>query len=94
LGIDLGAVGERIGQHKGGWLVDAPANADALFNKLLDIRLSRSDRRGAAGAVMDWQLGDGRKNTTARMAEAYVALYRSHTAGQYLPVGTAFERTL
>jgi len=94
LGIDLGAVGERIGQHKGGWLVDAPANADALFNKLLDIRLSRSDRRGAAGAVMDWQLGDGRKNTTARMAEAYVALYRSHTAGQYLPVGIAFERTL
>ncbi|MGY0797592.1 glycosyltransferase [Lysobacter sp. A286] len=77
IGIDLGAVGERIGRHKGGWLVDAPANADTLFYRLLDIRSSRSGWREAAEAVMDWQLGEGRKNTTARMAEAYVALYRS-----------------
>lgn len=94
VGIDLGAVGERISQHKGGWLVDVPASADVLFHKLLDIRSSRRSRREAAEAVMSWQLGDGRKDTTARMAEAYVALYRSHTVRQYLLGGAAMERTL
>lgn len=94
LGIDLGAVGERIGRHKGGWLIDEPANADALFHMLLDIRSSRSGRREAAEVVVDWQLGDGRKNTTARMAEAYVALYRSQTADQHLLADTAIERSL
>lgn len=76
LAVDLGAVGERIEQHQGGWLVSSPATPEALYEMLLEIRRSAADRRFRVRHVERWQKGQGRQNGIARMAERYLALYR------------------
>lgn len=77
LGIALGAVGERIERHGGGWLLGYPTTAEALYAELLRIRASSAGRREKIEKVIRWQQGPGRENTTARMAMRYAALYRA-----------------
>jgi hypothetical protein len=76
LGIDLGAVGERIGTHGGGWLLVPPVDAVALHAELSRIRAATDERQGKIDRVIQWQDGEGRSNTTAHMADQYLQLYR------------------
>ncbi|WP_341867589.1 glycosyltransferase [Marilutibacter alkalisoli] len=76
LGIELGAVGERIGRHEGGWLLQPPASAQALIEALVAIRESTPERVLKAGNVRRWQITHGRSDSTAAMAGQYVDIYR------------------
>jgi GT2 family glycosyltransferase len=76
LGIDLGAVGERIGMHGGGWLLPPGVDAGALYAELLRIRAATAERQEKISRVAQWQHGEGRSNTTAHMAGQYMQLYR------------------
>lgn len=74
-GFDLGAVGSRIREHGGGWLLDEQA-PEAVHARLRQIA---SDPAGAAekhANVIAWQKGVGRTHTTLWMSHAYDALYR------------------
>lgn len=76
LGVDIGAVGERIRQHGGGWLVGFPASAEALHERLAAIADSPSDRLQRLQEVRRWQAGEGSGQSTRWMAARYVQLYR------------------
>ncbi len=76
LGIDLGAVGERISDRDGGWLVSSPTTAVTLHERLLSIRASTADRVGKIRKVGLWQQDFGREGTTANMSGSYLALYQ------------------
>lgn len=76
LGIDLGAVGERIGIHGGGWLLPPAVDAVTLHAELLRIRAAAAERQEKISRVIQWQHGEGRANTTSHMASQYVQLYR------------------
>jgi GT2 family glycosyltransferase len=75
LGIDIGAVGERIQRHGGGWLLGFPASGGSLHAELLRIREDAVGRRHRVEDIVLWQGGEGRRNSTARMAERYVRVY-------------------
>jgi hypothetical protein len=77
LGIDLGAVGERIGTHGGGWLLLPPVDAVTLHAELLRIRAAMGGRQEKIDRVIQWQRGEGGSNTTAHMAAQYLQLYRT-----------------
>src|SRR5690606_2033983 len=49
---------------------------DAILERLLEIRADAGSRRAQADTVARWQAGYGKANTTARMSEQYLALYR------------------
>jgi len=77
VGIDLGAVGERLRESGGGWLVGSPVNGEALLHALLDISRSREERAHATSKVESWQRNRGARESTAHMAQKYASLYRS-----------------
>jgi glycosyltransferase involved in cell wall biosynthesis len=76
LGVDIGAVGERIRQHGGGWLLDFPATSDALHDRLAELSRSAYERRQRVQDVRRWQIGEGTTQSTAWMAQRYADLYR------------------
>lgn len=77
LAIDMGAVGDRIRMHGGGWLLERDTSPAGIVAKLLELRASTRERRTRVVEIERWQQGEGRQNTTARMAGCYRSLYRS-----------------
>ena len=75
VGVDIGAVGERIGAHGGGWLLPFPATAGDLHRLLDRLATDLDDRQARAAEVARWQDGEGRRHDTAWMASRYAALY-------------------
>lgn len=75
--IDMGAVGERIREHGGGWLVEREASPAAIQARLLEIRDSASERQDRIEEALRWQQGEGRLENTGRMAERYRTLYQA-----------------
>jgi GT2 family glycosyltransferase len=75
LGIDIGAVGERIHRHGGGWLLDFPASGESLHAELLRLRDDVAGRRLKVEEVVRWQTDEGRCHSTALMAAQYARLY-------------------
>ncbi|WP_311946262.1 glycosyltransferase [Halomonas piscis] len=75
VGIDMGAVGERLAATGGGWLAPAPA-LNAVSQALMHAA-DPSSWRAAQAAVHRWQQGDGRQESTAWMAGRYLAVYRT-----------------
>ncbi|MGI4795386.1 MAG: glycosyltransferase, partial [Janthinobacterium lividum] len=74
--VDLGAVGERIRQHGGGWLISpeaGPAEVEAL---LRSIRRGGADFESRRAEVARWQSSYGRFYTTRVMSDQYDLLYR------------------
>src|SRR3546814_1533229 len=59
LAIDMGAVGERIRAHGGGWLVERDAGTAVIRDRLLEIRGSSGERAARAEEVRHWQQGEG-----------------------------------
>lgn len=75
LGVDIGAVGERLRQSGAGWLLEPPATGEALHARLTAIAADPEDRHRRQQEVHRWQQGEGRRQTTAWMAGRYAALY-------------------
>ncbi|RZJ97323.1 MAG: glycosyltransferase [Novosphingobium sp.] len=82
--FDVGALGERIRDHGGGWLLTDTA-PEAVYRALLAIA---DDQQGAADKVAEigrWQQNAGAEYGVAAMAARYTALYRDVAATrQYL----------
>jgi GT2 family glycosyltransferase len=76
LAIDRGAVGDRIREHGGGWLVDSAAGPEAIHAKLMALRDLAGERQAKIDEVRSWQRDIAPHRTTAWMAEHYTALYR------------------
>ena len=74
VGVDLGAVGERIRESGAGWLVTRPDVNDIVevFQSIIDNPQSISERNTA---VAQWQNTIGKEYNTARMASCYMPIY-------------------
>lgn len=75
IGLDIGAVGERLKQSGGGWRV-SEFTPEALATALQQARCKESWAARHA-AVLRWQQTTGAEQNTAAMAKAYADLYRS-----------------
>jgi len=74
LGLDFGAVGDRIKHHNGGWLLDN--NIEEIYSFLCDL-LERSEEIDAKKTkVLEWQEGYGANNDIYQMASSYLTIYR------------------
>ncbi len=80
LGMNLGAVGDRIGKSGGGWLIDHRATPQAIIQRFEEILADRADYEQRLEAVKAWQSGEGHWNDTATMAFRYRQIY-----GRLLP---------
>lgn len=80
LGLDIGAIGDRIRASGGGWLLAPQVSAQELLEKIHKIAAAPSDIDGKLEAVYAWQRTEGTQNTTARMAAAYARLYQQAIA--------------
>lgn len=76
LGLDCGAVGERIRAHGGGWLLPLAQTPADVMAALLAIRGDAAGYRERVAEVMEWQAGYGVAHDTAYMASRYDLLYR------------------
>ncbi|MGI4746060.1 MAG: glycosyltransferase, partial [Janthinobacterium lividum] len=74
--IDLGAIGERIRQHGGGWLVPVDAKPEVLAELLRKIRSGQGGFQEKRDEVLRWQASYGRFYTTRVMSDQYDLLYR------------------
>ncbi|MDX6805795.1 glycosyltransferase [Terrihabitans sp. PJ23] len=76
LGVDLGAVGERILAHGGGWLVPHGSGTTDISDVMRRIRGNPADVRARVNDVIRWQNGYGRAYSAEYMALGYDRLYR------------------
>ena len=74
IAIDLGAVGERIRKHGGGWLLSS-CDPDKVFAQMQNILADHEGYLQRCEDIRVWQSGYGRQNTTENMAASYLELY-------------------
>ena len=74
IALDFGAVGERIRQSGGGWLLRR-TDIETMLAEILRITADGASHRARVGEVLDWQAGEGGSRSIARMAKDYAALY-------------------
>jgi GT2 family glycosyltransferase/glycosyltransferase involved in cell wall biosynthesis len=79
--FDLGAVGDRIRRHRGGWLIEE-ITPQAALQSLVSVASDRAGFEARLAEVDAWQRGPGAQEGCARMAGAYKALYESVLATQ------------
>lgn len=72
LGTDIGAVGERIRETGGGWVVPHDAPADVVLDKLLCLEKNREEIKDKAEIVRQIHL-----KSIPEMADDYIRLYQS-----------------
>ncbi|WP_317963674.1 glycosyltransferase [Methylocaldum szegediense] len=84
IGLNIGAVGERIKKTGAGWLLDHRASAREILSKILSVIEDGSDYREKLQAVRDWQTSEGIQNNTAAMAQEYRKIYK-RVANCYVP---------
>lgn len=77
--IDRGAVGDRVREHGGGWLVHPDARS--IHALLLDIRRDPPQWRARVREVRKWRTTVGAENGTLPMGEAYASVYREAMTG-------------
>ena len=76
LGLDLGAIGERIRAHGGGWLMPPDALPGAVLERLAALARDPAGLSRRRLEVRAWQQGEGAARDTAAMAGDYDRLYR------------------
>jgi hypothetical protein len=76
LGIDLGAVGERLRAQGGGWLVPPDSSPGAVLERLAAIARDPAGLSRRRLELRAWQQGEGAARDTAAMAADYDRLYR------------------
>ena len=72
---DIGAVRHRLRMHGGGWLLTDSSPRGTLAG-LLGIVADEDGFSKRLAEVRAWQCGEGRDNTSTRMARSYLELYR------------------
>jgi GT2 family glycosyltransferase/glycosyltransferase involved in cell wall biosynthesis len=77
----LGATGERIAKHGGGWALE-DMSAENVFAHLQSLTRNPDDINDRVNEVYDWQSGYGRNYTVPIMAERYKRLYRETMAAR------------
>jgi glycosyltransferase involved in cell wall biosynthesis len=87
LAFGTGAVGERIVQHGGGWLVPE-ISAQAVLTEIARIRSCPDEFHQRCADVTAWQETEGRQRTCRQMAERYFDFYR----GLMVPSGAGQQR--
>jgi GT2 family glycosyltransferase/glycosyltransferase involved in cell wall biosynthesis len=75
--FDMGALGERLREYGGGWLVAPDRGAAGLFEELRALKHNQADIRSRVEAVLGWQHRKGRYYDRKAMGAQYDALYRS-----------------
>ncbi|MNM37861.1 putative glycosyltransferase EpsJ [compost metagenome] len=75
IGVDVGAVGERIAASEAGWLLPFPVDKAALKSLLQRLVEEPAERERGQQKVRRWQEQIARNATTAKMAAAYRAIY-------------------
>jgi GT2 family glycosyltransferase len=81
--FDIGAAGERLRTHGGGWLI-GEATAERVLETLERIRNDPDDYRRRVDEVVSWQEGEGLRFGTAEMAARYVEVYEGVKLGRVL----------
>jgi GT2 family glycosyltransferase/glycosyltransferase involved in cell wall biosynthesis len=71
----LGALGERMRKHGGGWIVETLSAQEAL-ELLHALRNDRKRIREEQARVLEWQAGYGQAYSVDIMARQYVQIYR------------------
>lgn len=84
--FDLGAVGERIRRHGGGWLI-GDVTAAGLHSALQALLADATGFEARLAEVAAWQKGAGALETCDRMADAYDDLYRRFMPAGVWPAG-------
>lgn len=74
IGIDIGAVGERIRQSNGGWLVH-DSTVEALEKVIVNVT-QPNEWQSKFQAVKRWQEHEGKRQTCRKMAKSYAHLYK------------------
>lgn len=72
--LDLGAVGERIREHGGGWLLPV-GSAEDVYRELVRLTRDVEGHLERLSEVSRWQRGHGRVHDTRAMARRYAAIY-------------------
>ena len=75
VGLDFGAVGERIRAHGGGWLL-RHGDGKRLYERLLELEDDEATYNKHVRSIAAWQRGPGRQQDTAWMANQYAEVYR------------------
>lgn len=75
LGLDVGAVGERIRAHEAGWLAPLGATPAELLSLMQKIGADEYDFHRCCRSVRHWQTTSGKNHTVSSMAAEYKALY-------------------
>ena len=75
LGMEIGAVGERIAASGAGWLISHEASAGEVAEALVNLRDDVSGYAQRLEAVDRWQRTEGLSGSCARMAAQYVRIY-------------------
>lgn len=92
VGIDVGAVGERIAVQGGGWLVPLQATPEEVYQRLLDIAANSEGWSAQTAAITAWQQGPNLTRGADHMGAEYAALYRQvQRRHQRLLAGRAVE---
>lgn len=75
VGIDLGAVGERIKVSGGGWALPS-TNPEEIYQEMLDIVADFGGYQKKCASVRKWQKNIGAIDTTLNMSHRYDGIYR------------------
>lgn len=73
--FDIGAVGERVGQHGAGWLLDVKSTAEDLISFFTQVKNDQKDYSDKLSATISWQSSYGLNYNTHFMALLYNELY-------------------
>jgi glycosyltransferase involved in cell wall biosynthesis len=84
VGLDIGAVGERINVHGGGWALPLEMSASEVYNELLRIKSNVAERSEKMSEVLSWQKGYGKDYDTNTMADQYRRIYADVIQGSKL----------
>ena len=78
IGLDFGAVGERLMKSEAGWVLPDPT-ADAFLEVISGLRADPSQHASAIEMVARWQAEEGAVQDNAHMAAEYLNLYNEYT---------------
>ena len=73
--FDIGALGERMKNVGGGWLMPLTSTPEEILRELIRIAGDPEEYAEKRNAVLRWQTGIGIENSTAKMAAEYEKLY-------------------
>lgn len=78
IALDMGAVGDRIRHHGGGWMIDT-LDPEAIYTRLLEIADDLDGYLQKISEIRCWQRSYGKQNNIATMAAKYHELYQQVT---------------